>query len=92
MKDYTNKLISDYGFTEYEAALTNTDLNNMDTECLTALENLFNGENIDSFSYRDISVGILVEKYKLSIIAAILSIDMLKKDYDGFIKILNSNK
>ena len=92
MKDYTNILISDYGFTEHEAALTNTDLNNMDAESIAILEKLLNGENIDNFAYRDISIGCLIEKYKLSIIAAILSIDMLKKDYDGFIKILNSYK
>ncbi len=92
MKDYTNILISDYGFTEHEANLTNIDLNNMTEECIEILEKLFKGENIDSFAHRDISVGLLVEKYKLSIIAAVLSIDMLKKDYDGFIKVLNSYK
>lgn len=92
MKDYTSILISDYGFSDYEATLTNIDLNNMDEDSISILEKLLNGDDISNYSYRDISIGTLVKEYNLSVIAAILSINMLKKDYDGFIKVLNSNK
>ena len=92
MKDYTDLLISQYGFSKYEAELTNIDLNNMDAESVAVLEKLIDGEDVSTYACRDINVGLLVEKYKLSIIAAVLSVDMLKKDYDGFIKVLNSNK
>ena len=92
MKDYTEILISQYGFSEYEAKLTNIDLNNMDAESIAILEKLIDGENVSTYACCDINVEVLVEKYKLSVIAAILSVDMLKRDYDGFIKVLNSNK
>ena len=92
MKDYTTILTSKYDYTEYEAVLTNTDLNNMDVESIIVLEGFFNGKNADCYSFRDVSVKLLIEEYNLSPIAAILSIDKLKKDYNGYMKILNYNK
>ena len=92
MRDYRDFLIVKCDYSEYEAELTNEDLNSMDEECIAVLEKFINGDNVDDFAFNDICVRILVEKYKLSTIAAILSIYLLKKDYDGYMKILNSNK
>ena len=92
MTDYIELLISHYGYTEYEANLTNDDLNQMDADSLTALEALIANDVPLDYGYRDFTVKMLRDDYGLNPIAAILSISILKKGYDAYAKVLKSNK
>lgn len=88
MRDYYNTLIEEYGYTPYEAELTIEDIREMDEETKNALDMYLSGKSIISYGYRDYSVETLVSDYSMNEIAALIAISELKKDYDGFVKIL----
>lgn len=88
MRDYYNTLIEEYGYTPYEAELTIEDIREMDEETKNVLDMYLSGKSIISYGYRDYSVETLVSDYSMNEIAALIAISELKKDYDGFVKIL----
>lgn len=88
MKDYLNTLIEEYGYTPYEAELTIEDFNEMDEETKNKLDMYFSGESISTYGYREYTVETLISNYSMNEIAALIAISELKKDYDGFVKIL----
>lgn len=83
-------LVSRYNYTEDEAALTAQDLRSMDSESTDILHAMLQGQDVSGFACGDYSVGFLMEEKGLNIIAAILSIDELKKDYKNYSKILEA--
>lgn len=83
-------LVDRYNYSEDEAAITAQDLGSMDSESTDMLHVALQGQDVSGFACGDYSVGFLMEKKGLNIIAAILSIDELKKDYKNFSKILEA--
>ena len=81
-------LTDNCGYTKIEAEITFKDLMDMDEDSKEQLVKLINDEDIREYAYKEMSVGDLCEKYKLTEVAALLSVSMLKKDYTGFKKIL----
>lgn len=92
MTELKTLLIEKYGYSAYEAEITEQDLNGMDEESRNMLNLFLEGKNIDDYSYRDYSVRCLVENHKMNIIAAILFISQLKADYDFCVSVLNYGK
>ena len=90
MTDYKGILCEEYGYTEYEAEVTEIDIENMDEESKRILDMaVIDKKEAGGYSYRDFSVEKLEKEYGLDRVAAILSISMLKSDYELFSEILN---
>lgn len=92
MTNHVDLLMSRYGYNEYEAKLTNEDLNQMDADSIAVFEAFIAEDTMLDYGYRDFTVKMLQDEYGLNPIAAILSISMLKRDYDEYAKILKYHK
>ncbi len=88
MRDYNKILIEQYGYTQYEAELTIEDIQEMDEETKAALDMYLSGKSISAYGYKEYTVEILMSRYSMNAIAALIAISELKKDYDGFLEIL----
>ena len=88
MENYKELLMSKHGYTEYEAIETSSDLMAMDEESKGKLYEYFNGQNIKKYSCGDFTIGSLMKDYGFNVFSALLSISALKKDYDGFSRML----
>ena len=88
--DYKKILMEKFGYKNYEADLTVEDIVEMDEESKKVLQEYFDGNDVFNYSCGDFSVKKLHDKYGFNIIASILSIANLKKDYIKFSKLYNS--
>ena len=84
--DYKKILMEKFGYKDYEADLTVEDIVEMDEESKKVLQEYFDGNDVFNYSCGDFSVKKLHDKYGFNIIASILSIANLKKDYIKFSK------
>ena len=82
--DYRSILINRFGYKEYEADLTVEDINEMDEESKNILENYFSDKGVMNYSCGDFSVKKLHDEFGFNVIASILAISNLKKDYNKF--------
>ena len=82
--DYRSILINRFGYKEYEADLTVEDINEMDEESKNILENYFSDKDVTNYSCGDFSVKKLHDEFGFNVIASILAISNLKKDYNKF--------
>lgn len=88
--DYKKILMEKFGYKEYEADLTVEDIYGMDDESKSVLQKYFEGHDVLEYSCRDFSVRKLHDEYGFNVIASILSIANLKKDYIKFSNLYNS--
>lgn len=92
MVKYRDLLIEKYGYSEFEAEITDQDLQAVDEETAEKLALFLDGADVSDYHCGEYSVKKLVEQFGLTPIAALLSIFQLKKDYDGMQRVLMSKK
>lgn len=88
--NYKAILMERFGYKEYEAELTIEDINEMDEESKEMLKKYFAGNDIWEYACGDFSVYKLHNNYGFNVIASILAISNLKKDYNLFSQMYNS--
>ena len=90
MMDKIKKYLSEeLGYEPYEVDITIEDIEKVDQESLSKIVAFISGENILDYSYRDYSVAKLVNEKGFNVIASIIAISNLKKDYDYYVTLYN---
>lgn len=82
--DYKKILVERFGYNEFEAELVAVDIEELDLESRSILNDFINGKNVDMYGYREYSVSHFQKQFGFNTIAAILAVSNLKKDYTMF--------
>ena len=90
MMDKIKKYLSEeLGYEPYEVDITIEDIEKVDQESLSKIVAYISGENVLDYSYQDYSVAKLVNEKGFNVIASIIAISNLKKDYDYYVALYN---
>lgn len=90
MMDKIKKYLSEeLGYEPYEIDITIEDIEKVDQESLSKIVAFISGENVLDYSYQDYSVAKLVNEKGFNVIASIIAISNLKKDYDYYVTLYN---
>lgn len=90
MMDKIKKYLSEeLGYEPYEVDITIEDIEKVDQESLSKIVAFISGENVLDYSYQDYSVAKLVNEKGFNVIASIIAISNLKKDYDYYVTLYN---
>ena len=88
--DYKLILMEQFGYKEYEADLTIEDISMLDDESKEILDKFFNGATVGEYACGDFSVEKLNNEYGFNVIAAVIAISNLKKNYAEFSRLYSS--
>ena len=89
MDKIKNYLSEELGYEPYEVDITIEDIEKVDQESLSKIVAFISGENVLDYSYQDYSVAKLVNEKGFNVIASIIAISNLKKDYDYYVNLYN---
>lgn len=90
MMDKIKRYLSEVlGYESYEVDITIEDIEKVDQESLSRILAYVSGESVLDYSYRDYSVAKFVNDKGFNVIASVIAISNLKKDYNYYQTLYN---